>query len=381
MHSAGELYVGLMSGTSLDGIDAVLIELPPPTAISNSAQQPRLLAAETFPIQPELRERLLALCQSGDAEIERMGQADRQLGQAFGGAVNALLETAGVSRSSVRAIGSHGQTIRHRPPSLGQSFPFTLQIGDPSSIAQATGIPTVADFRRRDIAAGGQGAPLVPPFHRAVFKGLRTRAIVNIGGIANVTLLPVDGRVSGFDTGPGNTLLDNWIAHHRGVAYDRDGAWAASGEIEPSLLRHLLDDPYFSQPAPKSTGREYFNLAWLEQRIARLKTAVAAVDVQATLVELTAQTIAREIIALAPAPHEVFICGGGAYNSHLMTRLEALLHPRKLGSTTLLGIAPEWVEAAAFAWLAQQTLAGKPGNEPAVTGASDYCVLGAIYPA
>jgi anhydro-N-acetylmuramic acid kinase len=376
MQRAGELYVGLMSGTSLDGIDAVLIDLG-----SEQGQQPRLLAAQTLPLDPILREQLQALCSSGNAEIERMGQADRQLGLAFGTAVNTLLQTAGVAPTAVRAIGSHGQTIRHRPPGPHQPFPFTLQIGDPSSIAQTTGIITVADFRRRDLAAGGQGAPLVPPFHRAIFKGTRARAIVNIGGIANVTLLPVDGSVTGFDTGPGNTLLDNWIFHHRGDTYDRDGAWAASGNVVPELLRHMLDDPYFSAAAPKSTGREYFNLAWLEQRIAHTGLEIDAADVQATLVELTAHTIAREIAALSPTPQEVFICGGGAYNTHLMLRLETLLHPRQLGSTAQLGVDPEWVEAAAFAWLAQQTLAGKPGNEPAVTGASAYCVLGAIYPA
>lgn len=372
MHGAGEIYVGLMSGTSLDGIDAVLLDL-------ERSQQPRLLAAQTFQLDSNLRDQLQALCQSGPDEIERMGQADRQLGLAFGTAVNNLLDIAGVPRSAVRAIGSHGQTIRHRPPGASRQYPFTLQIGDPTSIAHATGITTVADFRRRDIAAGGQGAPLVPPFHRAIFKGSRTRAIVNIGGIANVTLLPVDGSVTGFDTGPGNTLMDNWIAHHRGDTYDRDGAWAASGTVSPELLQRMLHAPYFSMAAPKSTGREYFNLPWLEQQIAGMP--ISAADVQATLAELTARTIASEIAALVPAPHEVFICGGGAYNTHLMQRLEALLHPRQLGSTAQLGIDPEWVEAAAFAWLAQQTLAGKPANDPAVTGANAYCVLGAIYPA
>lgn len=371
MTAAGETYVGLMSGTSLDGIDAVLVEL---------GQSPRLLAAHTFSLSPELRSQLLSLCQPGADEIERMGQADRALGLALGAAVNELLAMARVPHSAVRAIGSHGQTIRHRPPGT-RPHAFTLQIGDPGSIAQTTGIVTVADFRRRDIAAGGHGAPLVPAFHRAVFKGARTRAIVNIGGIANVTLLPAAGSVSGFDTGPGNTLLDSWIDRHRGLAYDRDGEWAASGNVCAQLLATLLDDPYFAASAPKSTGREYFNLDWLDDRLARCAQTIAAADVQATLLELTAQSIASAIGASMPAPHEVFICGGGAYNRHLMLRLEALLHPRQLGSTAQLGIDPEWVEAAAFAWLAQQTLSGKPGNEPAVTGAAGYCVLGAIYPA
>jgi anhydro-N-acetylmuramic acid kinase len=310
-----------------------------------------------------------------------MGQADRELGLAFGAAVNSLLQNAGIPHSAVRAIGSHGQTIRHRPPAPHQNHPFTLQVGDPSSIAQLTGIATVADFRRRDIAAGGQGAPLVPAFHRAVFNSNRCRAIVNIGGIANITLLPTAGSVLGFDTGPGNTLMDSWITRHRGESYDRDGAWAAAGKVVPSLLTSLLNDPYFAAPAPKSTGREHFNLAWLDRHLAESTSPVSASDVQATLAELTAQSIARAIVALSPAPREVFVCGGGAYNSHLMVRLEALLHPRQLGNTAQLGIAPEWVEATAFAWLAQQTLAGKPGNEPAVTGAQSYCVLGAIYPA
>jgi len=371
MQIAGELYVGLMSGTSLDGIDAVLVEL---------ADRPKLIGGQTFPFPDNLRNDLLALCQPGDNEIERMGQADRQLGLACGAAVNALLEQVGVDATTVRAIGSHGQTIRHRPPGSTGGHPFTLQIGDPSSIAQITGITTVADFRRRDIAAGGQGAPLVPAFHRAVFNGSRTRTIVNIGGIANVTQLPTDGSVLGFDTGPGNTLMDGWIERHRGEPYDRDGRWAASGRIQPVLLASLLDDAYFAAPAPKSTGREYFHLAWLERHLADLDAEISPADVQATLAELTARGITDAIATLSPASQEIFVCGGGAYNHHLMARLEALLHPRQLGSTAQIGIAPEWVEAAAFAWLAQQALAGKPGNEPTVTGAHDYCVLGAIYP-
>lgn len=372
MSTAGELYVGLMSGTSLDGIDAVLVEL---------SQPPRLIAARTFPLPDALRNQLLALCQPGADEIERMGSADRELGLAFGAAVNSLLEDAGVSHSNVRAIGSHGQTIRHRPPAAHRALPFTLQIGDPTSIAQLTGIDTIADFRRRDIAAGGQGAPLVPAFHRAVFGSSRCRAIVNIGGIANVTLLPGDASVLGFDTGPGNTLMDSWIARHRGERYDRDGAWAATGEVIPELLASLSSDSYFAMAAPKSTGREHFNLEWLDRHLAESPGPYSANDVQATLVELTAQTIAQAIAALTPSPRDVFICGGGAYNHHLMVRLEALLHPRTLANTAQLGIAPEWVEATAFAWLAQQTLARRPGNEPAVTGAEHYCILGAIYPA
>lgn len=373
MADSGELYVGLMSGTSLDGIDAALVDL---------AAAPRLLAAATYPLPPGLHAELVALCQPGPDEIERLGRADRALGLELAHAVRQLLAGAGVSPGAVRAIGSHGQTIRHRPAGIGiPGHPFTLQIGDPTSIAHHTGITTVADFRRRDVAAGGQGAPLVPAFHRAVFSGARGRAIVNIGGIANVTGLPGQGPVLGFDTGPGNTLLDTWIQRQRGEPYDRDGLWAAAGTPLPELLAALLADPYFALPPPKSTGREYFNLPWLEPHLQRLAATADPADVQATLTELTARSIADAIAALPFAAGEVFICGGGAYNRQLMQRLAALLQPRTVSTTAELGIAPEWVEAAAFAWLAQQTLKGAPGNEPTVTGAEKYCTLGAIYPA
>jgi len=387
---SGALYVGLMSGTSLDGIDAVLIEF------SNQSHEitPRLIAAETFAIPADLRRELIALCQPGDNEIERMGRADRELGIQFAEATRQLLGKAGIEARAIAAIGSHGQTIRHRPtpgPGPDNHRPaFTLQIGDPNTIAQLTRITTVADFRRRDIAAGGQGAPLVPAFHRAIFSGERNRIILNIGGMANITALPGKGEpgntvplgfdVLGFDTGPGNTLLDAWINHQRQLDFDRDGAWASSGVVQRDLLDRLLADPFFGAPPPKSTGRELFNLDWLGRHLAQL-APLAAVDVQATLAELTAVSIRDAIVGLPTASQEVFVCGGGAYNRDLMLRLERLLHPRQLGHTGLLGIAPEWVEAAAFAWLARETLAGRPGNEPAVTGASEYCVLGAIYPA
>lgn len=372
MTQTGELYVGLMSGTSLDGIDAALLDL---------SGSPKLLAAHTYPLPSDLRAALLTLCQPGNDEIERMGRADRWLGLELGQAVNQLLASAGVAAVSVRAIGSHGQTIRHRPPkSHVDTNAFTLQIGDPTSIVESTGITTIADFRRRDIAAGGQGAPLVPAFHRAVFSSTENhaRAIVNIGGIANISGLATDGSVIGFDTGPGNTLLDSWIQRHHYLAFDRDGAWAASGKVIPDLLTKLLSDPYFALAAPKSTGREYFHLDWLDHLLTR--STAAPQDVQATLLELTASSIANGIATLPFAADEVFICGGGAYNQQLMTRLDALLQPRRLASTAQLGIEPEWVEAAAFAWLAQQTLNGNPGNEPTATGAKDYRVLGAIYP-
>lgn len=368
---SGELFIGLMSGTSLDGIDAVLVEF--------SDQPPNLIAAKTFAIDPSLRGELLALCQPGDNEIERLGRVDRELGLAFATAAHQLLQTTDVDAAQVAAIGSHGQTIRHRPhPDANGAPAFTLQIGDANSIAQQTRITTVADFRRRDIAAGGQGAPLVPAFHRAVFAGRTGRVIVNIGGMANITALPVDGPTLGFDTGPGNVLLDSWIRRHLGMDFDRDGQWAGSGIVQIDLLSAFLADPFFAAPPPKSTGREHFNLAWLEQHLALLP-ALAPADVQATLAELTACSIAAAIGKLPCAANEVFICGGGAYNCDLMLRLGRLLHPRTLSHTGQLGIAPEWVEAAAFAWLARETLAGRPGNDPTVTGASEPCILGAIY--
>lgn len=375
---SGSLFVGLMSGTSLDGIDAVLVAFPD----DESAESlPRLIAAATLPLPATLRDDLLALCQPGVNEIERMGRADRALGLAFADAALQLLADAAIDPMAVAAIGSHGQTIRHRPQADDGGPAFTLQIGDPNSIAQRTRIVVVADFRRRDIAAGGQGAPLVPAFHRAVFRDARHhRVIVNIGGMANITALPAQGEVAGFDTGPGNVLLDAWIQRCRDETYDRDGQWAASGQVNASLLNALRADPFFALAPPKSTGRELFNLAWLERHLAVLPTLTPA-DVQATLAELTARSIADAIATLPFAANEVFVCGGGAYNRDLMLRLERLLHPRLLGQTGQLGIAPEWVEAAAFAWLARETLAGRPGNEPAVTGAAEPCVLGAVYPA
>jgi anhydro-N-acetylmuramic acid kinase len=366
-----------MSGTSLDGIDAALLDL---------SASPTLLAARTYPLSEQLRAELIALCLPGSNEIERMGVADRRLGIELGEAVQKLLRDNAISPGTVRAIGSHGQTIRHRPPlpDSKHNFAFTLQIGDPNTIAEITGITTIADFRRRDIAANGQGAPLVPAFHRAAFgqnqNGMtQTRAIINIGGIANITGIDAGGDVIGFDTGPGNTLLDQWIQRHTGAHYDRGGAWGASGSVIPALLDNFLRDPYFALPAPKSTGREYFHRDWLDRHVRGQDFAPA--DVQATLLELTARTISAGIVELPFAIDAVFVCGGGTYNQRLMARLEALLHPRLCASTTQLGIAPEWVEAAAFAWLAQQTIHNNPGNLPAVTGASGYRILGAIYPA
>ncbi len=363
-----DLFIGLMSGTSIDGIDAALLGV--------DKQRFQLIDHLEFPIPALLREQLLALCLPGDNEIDRMGAADRQMGELFAEASLALLAQSNTNPAAVRAIGSHGQTIRHRP---GQRHAFTLQIGDANIIAHRTGITTVADFRRKDMAAGGQGAPLAPAFHRAVFgqKGTN-RAIINIGGMANISPL-VDGNlIAGFDTGPGNVLMDAWIEKHLNKSFDHNGEWAASGQINRALLTRLLSHPYFSLAAPKSTGREDFNLPWLEEILASFPQLPAA-NVQASLLELTAQSIAQALQGLSATTQEIAICGGGACNQQLLNRLQALQPSCRVTTTAELGIAPEWVEAAAFAWLAKQTLEGLTGSAPQVTGADKACVLGAIY--
>lgn len=371
---AEALFVGLMSGTSVDGIDAALVSIP-----DLAPYRPRLLHARCEPMPADLRERLLAICLPGDNEIDRLGPLDVELGSRFAVAALNLLQEAGIEASSIRAIGSHGQTIRHRPSG---AQPFTLQIADANVIAERTGITTVADFRRRDLAAGGQGAPLVPAFHDAVFRQPgRERLVVNIGGMANVTWLPASPSmpVSGFDTGPGNVLMDAWHERHRGLRFDRDGAWAASGRICSDLLARLMSDPYFAEPPPKSTGRERFSINWLDEHLAA-GPDLAPTDVQATLAEVTARSISDAIRTRAPDA-DVFLCGGGAHNAFLRARIAAALPDCRVGTTNALGIDPDWVEAMAFAWLAYRTLNGLPGNLPAVTGAGHPVVLGAIHPA
>lgn len=370
-----ELYVGLMSGTSVDSIDAVLVEFPAPG--ETALEHPQTIAAIGHPISDPIREAILALCAPGPSELDRAGQLDRQLGQLFAEATLAVLAQAGLEPTQIRAIGSHGQTVRHRPPG-SVSTPFSLQLGDPNTIAAVTGITTVADFRRRDMALGGQGAPLMPAFHNAVFRADRDRAVVNIGGMANITELAAGGGVRGYDTGPGNVLLDYWVKLQRGLDYDADGAWAASGAPHPELLDRLMADPFFSAPAPKSTGREAFNPSWLERACAGLELAPA--DVQATLAEVTAATIANGVHRFAPGG-ELLVCGGGARNKNLMERLQRRLPTWSVAATDQYGINADWVEGAGFAWLARQTVHGKAGNCPAVTGASRETVLGAIYPA
>ncbi len=368
----GDLCIGLMSGTSIDSIDAVL------ASISDHGLE--IQATLEHPFAPALRQAIADISQPGDNEIERMGVLDRQLGAAFADACDALLQRANVQAAQIMAIGSHGQTIRHRPPSAGNDTAFTLQIGDPNTIAERTGITTVTDFRRRDVAAGGEGAPLAPAFHAAVFaKTNVNRAIINIGGIANISLLAGDALLTGYDTGPGNTLLDHWVQQHRGERYDRDGAWSAEGAVHKPLLEQLGTHPYLACRGPRSTGKEAFNMAWLTDCLGAAPEANPE-DVQATLAEFTAQCIADSILDSKLPVHEAYVCGGGAYNTDLMRRLYQRLQPTQLYSTAELGLEPEWVEGAAFAWLAWRTLHGASGNAAAVTGAEGARVLGGIYP-
>lgn len=359
------LHIGLMSGTSMDGIDAVLVDLD---------TEPKLLHHAHQPFPPPLRASLLALNEPGNDELHRAALAANALAQASAAVVHTLLAQAHVAAAQVAAIGCHGQTVRHRPESS-----YTIQLINGALLAELAGIRVVCDFRSRDIAAGGEGAPLVPAFHRAVFgHPQQSRAVVNIGGIANITSLPAQGNVIGFDCGPGNVLMDGWIMAQQGIAYDAGGAWAAQGAVLPELLERLLAHQFFERLPPKSTGREMFNLQNLKPMLTGNERAA---DVQATLCELTATGIARALDAHCAAAGEVYLCGGGARNNALRARLAALLPDRRVALTDELGIAAESVEAAAFAWLAQRTLAGEPGNLPQVTGAHGPRVLGAIYPA
>ncbi len=368
-----QLFIGLISGTSADGIDAALVAFPDPVATTGM----RLVAARVHPWQAALRERLVALGQGGDLQdLDEYGRLDVQVADAFAEASLQLLAEAGVDAAGVAAIGSHGQTIRHRPHSVP---PFTLQIGDGSVIAERTGIATACDFRRRDVAAGGQGAPLVPAFHAALLHSAdEDRAVLNLGGIGNYTLLPGSGEVRGFDTGPANALLDAWCLRHTGRAFDADGAFAGSGRADAGLLQRLLDEPWFALPPPKSTGREQFHLAWLQPRLAGGESPA---DVQATLLELSAATIADALRAQQPRTARVIACGGGVRNPRLMDAIARRLPGVAVETTTAYGLDPDYVEAMAFAWLARETLAGRPGNLPAVTGAAGARVLGVVHPA
>ena len=363
----GGLFLGLISGTSVDGIDAALVAFDP---------APRLVFGHTYPLDAALAQDVLRRSQAdASTTLDDIGRLDTRLGQAFAQVALAALADAGVAASQVTAIGSHGQTLRHDPRGAA---PFTQQLGDANIIAEATGITTVADFRRRDVAAGGQGAPLMPAFHAAVMHSPEEdRAILNLGGIANLTLLPRQGEVRGFDTGPANGLMDAWCMRHRGLPYDRDAAFAREGRVHDALLARLLAEPWFAQPPPKSTGRDQFQLAWLQSH--RDNEAIAPADVQATLCELTAVTVADGLRATLPGARRLLACGGGVHNPLLMQRLAHRLPGVSVASTASIGLDPDFIEAAGFAWLARETLAGRPGNLPGVTGARGLRVLGAIH--
>jgi anhydro-N-acetylmuramic acid kinase len=365
MQHPSELYAGLMSGTSLDGIDAVLADL--------GGQQPQLLVHHYLPFDETLKKELLALHHPGHDELHRMQLTANQLAKLYAVATKQLLELAGISPAQVCAIGCHGQTIRHRP-----EHGYTRQIGNMALLAELSGIAVVGDFRSRDIAAGGQGAPLVPAFHDRLLRHANVhRVIVNIGGIANLTDLPPQAATSGFDCGPGNLLMDAWCLRHTGKAYDENGAWAASGKVLPELLERMLAEPFLALAPPKSSGRDLFNMDWLQEK---LKGDEAAQDVQATLLDMTCESIAQAVLRNCSGAQEIYLCGGGAHNQALRHRLAALLSGRTIGVTDDLGVNGDYLEALAFAWLAQQALHHKPGNLPAVTGARHPCVLGAIYP-
>jgi anhydro-N-acetylmuramic acid kinase len=361
-----ELYVGLMSGTSLDGVDAVLADF--------GGDSPRLIASGHIAYDAALRAELLDLHNAGHNELDRAAQLAIRVGDHYAAAVAEVLSRSAAPAADITAIGCHGQTIRHRPE-LG----YTIQLANPARLAEATGIAVVADFRSRDIAAGGQGAPLVPAFHRAVFaRPDRHRVVANIGGIANLTNLAPGHPVTGFDCGPASMLMDAWILKSRGERYDSEGAWAREGRTVPELLERLLSEPFLKLPPPKSTGRELFNATWLAPK---LRESYPAVDVQATLLEFTAEALSRAVESWCNGAQELLLCGGGARNSTLREHLSKRLHPIPVNVSDDAGIAAEHVEAMAFAWLARQALLGLAGNVAEVTGARGPRILGAIYPA
>lgn len=364
-------YLGLMSGTSADGIDAALVEFES----DDAGVRPALRFARTYPWDPALRARLVALGQQdATPTLDEVGALDVAIGRAFAAAALRALEDSGTTAGEVEAIGSHGQTLRHDPRG---SLPFSLQLGCAATIAERTGVTTVAGFRARDVAAGGHGAPLVPALHAALLRDPgESRAVLNLGGIANFTLLPPAGDVRGFDTGPANGLMDAWCLRHRGEAFDRGGAFAASGRVDDALLARLLDEPWFAVAPPKSTGRDRFHLGWVEARLAGDEDPA---DVQATLLALTARTVADALRATQPDTRRVIACGGGVHNPALMAVLAAELPGVVVESSAAHGLDPDAIEAMAFAWLARETLAGRPGNLPSVTGAAGPRILGAIH--
>jgi anhydro-N-acetylmuramic acid kinase len=369
MSSGSEIYIGLMSGTSLDGVDIAIVDYSQPS--------PQPLHSDTQAYPAQIQQRLRDMIRAETIAIDELCRLDIEVARFYAEVVKQSLSTASLDNESITAIGCHGQTIYHSPDIEPA---YTLQIGDPNTVAAITGITTVADFRRRDMALGGQGAPLAPAFHQTQFRSDRhNRAIINIGGIANITYLPAhqDEAVMGFDTGPGNTLLDYWIDRHKGLKQDNNGDWAAAGQVSDDLLESMLNgEDYFARTPPKSTGTEYFCPAWLH---AFGPENCAAIDVQATLLELTARTIASGIDQLSSMPDECFVCGGGVHNGHLMGRLRQLLGDSGVTSTAQLSVDPDYVEAQAFAWLARETLNERPGNLPSVTHAHSPAVLGGIF--
>lgn len=366
-------YLGIMSGTSLDGVDVALVDF--------ASAQPKLIAADFTPMPENLRTKITELVQSGKTDLQQFGELDHQLGLLYADCVNNFLQSQQISAEAVEAIGCHGQTVWHSPQG---EFPFTMQIGDMNLVATRTGITTVGDFRRKDMAFGGQGAPLVPAFHQAIFFDPHyATAVLNIGGISNVSLLLPDQPIIGFDIGPGNTLLDQWIERHQGVSYDKNGEWGATGKINEALLNNLLDEPFFRQPPPKSTGREQFNLPWLAAKIEKTQektTALLLQDIQATLVEFTVRTISDSLNIDTALPKRLLVCGGGAKNTLMMQRLKHHLPQWAIYTTNDFGMDSDYVEAAAFAWLAYRRIYNQSGNLPEVTGAESAVSLGAIFP-
>jgi len=366
-------YIGLMSGTSLDGVDGVLVDF--------SQDTPQVLSHQTLPFDAALKAELLALNTASNNELHRSALASNALVTIYARVVHALLEATGQTASAIQAIGAHGQTVRHQP-GLFDGVGYTLQLNNPSLLAELTGIAVVADFRSRDVAAGGQGAPLVPVFHHGVFgKAQQTVAVLNIGGIANLSVLSALGDVVGFDCGPGNALMDFWCQQHTGQAYDDNGQWGRSGQVIAPLLNNFMQEPFLQQPPPKSTGRDLFHPAWLAAHLTHFQEHAPA-DVQATLTEFTAQACVNDVMRHAPDAAELIVCGGGALNGFLMARLQAKFPAScRVISSEARGMPPLQVEACAFAWLARQTVLGLPGNAPKVTGAKGARILGGIFPA
>jgi anhydro-N-acetylmuramic acid kinase len=365
------LYIGVMSGTSLDGVDAVLVDF---------ASGCQILGHHVLPFPPHLKQAFLSLNQTGDDELHRSALAANALAQLYAQAIQSLLKTHTLNPSAISAVGAHGQTVRHQP-GLHDGVGYTLQLNNPALLAELCNIPVVADFRSRDVAAGGQGAPLVPAFHQFVWgNATETTAVLNIGGMANLSILSPDKHVIGFDCGPGNVLLDMWCQRHLGKAFDDKGSWAGSGQASPTLVQEMLSEPFFALAPPKSTGRDLFNAEWLDRHVKNFRTLLPN-DIQASLAMLTAKSAAHAIQRFAPTTQQVLVCGGGAYNQHLMDLLINHLPQCAVDTSQSQGVPPLQVEAAAFAWLARQYVLGLPGNVPNATGARGLRVLGGLYPA